>query len=66
MKENAKKDAMSIVQDGNPVLRAIAKPVAKSDFGSKNLRNVIDFSKSAQCSHRRHALDILNCLSYAE
>lgn len=47
MKENAKKDAMSIVQDGNPVLRAIAKPVAKSDFGSKNLRNVIDSMNAA-------------------
>jgi peptide deformylase len=38
-----KSDPISpIVQDGNPVLRAIAHPVPKADFGSKKLNDILD------------------------
>jgi peptide deformylase len=35
-----------IVQSGNPVLRAVAQPVAAEDFGSPKLRSLIDRMKS--------------------
>ena len=42
MKAGAEKDTKPIVQDGNPVLRAVARPVAQNEFGSKELRAIID------------------------
>ncbi len=38
----ATKSVSAIVQSGEPVLRLTAKPVLKKDFGSKELRSIID------------------------
>ncbi|MBC7836618.1 peptide deformylase [Acetobacteraceae bacterium] len=35
----------NIVQDGDPVLRAVAKPVAKKDIGTRKLASVISHMK---------------------
>lgn len=41
MKEAATKDSTTIVQEGNPVLRAIANPVPLADIGTKKLRDIL-------------------------
>src|SRR3989344_8283892 len=48
MKEsNNKNVASDIVQQGDPVLRAHAASVAKSEFGTKQLNNILDAMNSA-------------------
>jgi peptide deformylase len=47
MKETVKQNRIPIVQDGTPVLRAIAKPVTKSEFGGKELCHTIDNMNTA-------------------
>lgn len=42
MKEVVGKNKSMIVQDGNPVLRAKAKALPKSEFGTKYLNGIID------------------------
>ena len=42
MKAEAGKISKPIVQDGHPVLRAVAREVAQNEFGTKELRAVID------------------------
>lgn len=36
------KEESTIVQDGDPVLRAVAKPVEKEDFGTKKLHTILE------------------------
>ncbi len=47
MKESGVKNMREIAQDGNPVLRAIAKAIPKANFGSKTLTGIIGAMNSA-------------------
>lgn len=42
MKGKGAKEESAIVQDGEPVLRAHAQPVAKEDFGTKKLHAILE------------------------
>jgi len=55
---------MPIVQDGDPVLRAKAAAVAKSEFGSAKLAGVVrDMAAALNAEEDAHAVGVALCRS---